>query len=81
MSIRLNFQGRDSILAAPMVVDLARWMAVLQMAGRCGPIPELGFYFKKPVGENPPLHFEDQVLGLGKLEKECDEKCLVRINV
>lgn len=76
MSIRVNFQGRDSILAAPMVVDLARWMAVLQMAGRCGPIPELGFYFKKPVGENPPVLFEDQVLSLGKLEKECDEKCL-----
>ena len=76
MSIRLNLQGRDSILAAPLILDLARWMAVLQMAGRCGPIPELGFYFKRPVGENAPLTFEDQVYSLRKLEKECDERCL-----
>jgi myo-inositol-1-phosphate synthase len=27
MSLRLNLQGRDSILAAPMVIDLARWAA------------------------------------------------------
>jgi myo-inositol-1-phosphate synthase len=76
MSIRLNFQGRDSILAAPMVLDLARWMAVLQLAGRCGPVPELGFYFKKPIGEKPPLTFQDQVLSLQTLEQECKKKCL-----
>jgi len=76
MSIRLNFQARDSVLAAPLVLDLARWMAALKMAGRTGPIPELGFYFKKPLGENPPLSFQDQIQSLKKLEKECDEKCL-----
>lgn len=76
MSIRLNLQGRDSILAAPMVLDLARWMAALKMAGRSGPVPELGFYFKKPIGENPPLNFQDQSHRLRELEKECDEKCL-----
>lgn len=74
MSIRLNLQGRDSILAAPLILDLARWMAALQMAGRSGTIPELAFYFKKPVGENPPLNFQDQVECLRKLEAECDEK-------
>ena len=76
MSLRLNMQGRDSILAAPMVLDLARWMAALKMAGRAGSVPELGFYFKKPIGENPPLSFQDQVNRLRALEKECDEKCL-----
>jgi myo-inositol-1-phosphate synthase len=76
MSLRLNLQGRDSILAAPMVLDLARWMAALKMAGRSGPVPELGFYFKKPVGENPPLNFQDQSYRLRELEKECDAKCL-----
>ena len=76
MSIRLNFQARDSVLAAPLVLDLARWMAALKMAGRTGPIPELGFYFKKPLGENPPLSFQDQIQSLKKLEKECDEKVL-----
>ena len=74
MSIRLNFQARDSILAAPLVLDLARWMAVLKMAGYSGPVPELGFFFKKPIGETPPLSFENQVATLNKLERECDEK-------
>ncbi|PLX45049.1 MAG: hypothetical protein C0611_13415 [Desulfobacteraceae bacterium] len=76
MSLRLNMQGRDSILAAPMVLDLARWMAALKMAGCSGSVPELGFYFKKPIGENPPLSFQDQVHRLQMLEKECDYKCL-----
>jgi myo-inositol-1-phosphate synthase len=67
MSLRINFQGRDSILAAPMVMDLANWMILLQDAGRRGPIPELGFYFKKPEGENPPVTFEDQVMALKSL--------------
>jgi len=76
MSLRLNFQGRDSVLAAPLVLDLARWMAALQMAGRSGPVPELAFYFKKPVGESPPLSFQDQVSKLLDLEVECRQKVL-----
>jgi myo-inositol-1-phosphate synthase len=72
MSIRLNLQGRDSILAAPLILDLSRWMAVLKSAGRSGLVPELGFYFKKPLGKNPPLNFQDQVHCLWELEKACD---------
>ena len=74
MSIRLNLLGRDSILAAPLVLDLARWVAALQMAGRSGPIPELGFYFKMPVGDAPPLTFQEQVNSLAMLERACEEK-------
>lgn len=76
MSIRLNFLGRDSILAAPMVLDLARWMAALKMAGRSGLISELAFFFKKPMGYKPPFSFQDQVNRLQHLEKACDEACL-----
>jgi myo-inositol-1-phosphate synthase len=78
MSIRLNLLGRDSILAAPLVLDLARWVTALQMAGRSGPIPELGFYFKKTVGVSPPLTFQDQVTSLARLERECNEKISAR---
>jgi len=74
MSIRLNLLARDSILAAPLVLDLARWAVILQMADRCGPVPQLGFYFKKAVGDSPPRTFQDQVAGLLKLERDCDEK-------
>jgi myo-inositol-1-phosphate synthase len=76
MSIRLNLQGRDSILAAPLVLDLARWMAALQMAGRGGPVPELGFFFKKPVGQNPPFTFQDQLNNLEMLERFCRQAVL-----
>lgn len=69
MSLRLNLQGRDSILAAPMALDLARWAAALQLAGIAGPTPDLGFYFKKPVGADPPLTFEAQLMALDRLEE------------
>lgn len=71
MSIRVNFQCRDSILAAPLVIDLARWMAALSLAGRKGLVPELGFYFKKPMGDKPPVSFEEQITQLKRLENEC----------
>jgi myo-inositol-1-phosphate synthase len=71
MSLRINLQGRDSILAAPMALDLARWVVRLKDLGRCGSIPELGFYFKKPEGDDPPLSFEDQVRALQGLARAC----------
>ena len=71
MSIRLNLQGRDSVLATPLVLDLARWMVVLQGAGRSGPIPELAFYYKQPVGDDPPVTFQDQLSRLRELALEC----------
>ncbi|WP_372682749.1 inositol-3-phosphate synthase [Desulfosarcina sp.] len=77
MSLRLNLQGRDSILAAPMALDLARWAAALQIAGFAGPVPDLGFYFKKPVGDSAPLTFEDQLAALESLESRIES----RINI
>jgi myo-inositol-1-phosphate synthase len=74
MSIRLNLQGRDSILAAPMALDLARWTVALHMAGFAGPVPQLGFFFKKPVGENPPLTFQDQLAALDVLERDIETR-------
>jgi myo-inositol-1-phosphate synthase len=73
MSIRLNLQGRDSVLATPLVLDLARWMVVLQRAGRSGPIPELAFYYKQPVGDDSPATFQDQLFRLRELALECEK--------
>ncbi|MGV9693598.1 inositol-3-phosphate synthase [Streptomyces sp. NPDC003444] len=44
------WQGCDSALAAPLVLDLARLVARAHEAGLTGPRPELGFYFKDPDG-------------------------------
>lgn len=71
MSLRLNLQGRDSILAAPMVLDLARWMALLSLSGRSGPVSELAFYFKKSVGHDPPATFQAQLKALSELDEIC----------
>ncbi len=74
MSLRLNLQGRDSILAAPMALDLARWAAALQGAGIAGPVADLGFYFKKPVGDDAPLTFEDQLATLRSLADQIEAR-------
>ena len=74
MSLRLNLQGRDSILAAPMALDLARWAAALQAAGFTGPVSDLGFYFKKPVGNDAPLTFEVQLAALANLESRIEAR-------
>ncbi len=71
MSLRLNLMARDSVLAAPMVVDLAAWMVELKKLGRSGLIPELGFYFKRPLGEGSPKTFQEQLYALKLLEKQC----------
>lgn len=71
MSIRMNLQGRDSILAAPMILDLARWILMIQKSGRSGLIPELALYFKKSFGASTPADFEGQVALLRELERSC----------
>ncbi|MEI7030289.1 inositol-3-phosphate synthase [Streptomyces pratensis] len=50
MILQTIWQGCDSALAAPLVLDLARLLARAHEAGISGPLPELGFYFKDPDG-------------------------------
>jgi myo-inositol-1-phosphate synthase len=48
MQIKVDFQCRDSILAAPIVLDLALFMDLAARAGRSGVQEWLSFYFKSP---------------------------------
>lgn len=50
MTMQFTWQGCDSALAAPLVLDLARFMALAHAQGVQGPVPELGFFFKDPLG-------------------------------
>ncbi|WP_308013841.1 inositol-3-phosphate synthase [Streptantibioticus parmotrematis] len=52
MSMQFVWQGCDSALAAPLVLDLARFTALAHRAGVAGPVAELGFFFKDPVGSD-----------------------------
>ena len=48
MQIKVNFLCRDSILAAPLVLDLVLFMDLAQRAGLRGVQEWLSFYFKDP---------------------------------
>jgi myo-inositol-1-phosphate synthase len=49
MQIKINFLARDSILAAPIVLDLALFLNLAQRAGMGGIQEWLSFYFKSPM--------------------------------
>ncbi|GGO36583.1 inositol-3-phosphate synthase [Streptomyces lasiicapitis] len=48
MTLQTTWQGCDSALAAPLILDLARLLARAHETGLSGPRPELAFYFKDP---------------------------------
>ncbi|MGA5554245.1 inositol-3-phosphate synthase [Streptomyces lavendulocolor] len=62
MVLQTIWQGCDSALAAPLVLDLARLVARAHEAGLSGPLPGLGFYFKDPDGG--PAALADQYAAL-----------------
>ncbi|WP_406090187.1 inositol-3-phosphate synthase [Streptomyces sp. NBC_01013] len=62
MVLQTTWQGCDSALAAPLVLDLARLLARAHEVGLTGPRPELGFYFKDPDGG--PAALSEQYLAL-----------------
>jgi myo-inositol-1-phosphate synthase len=49
MQIKINFLCRDSILAAPVMLDLVLFADLAQRAGMYGILEWLSFYFKSPV--------------------------------
>ncbi|HUF68153.1 MAG TPA: inositol-3-phosphate synthase [Longimicrobiales bacterium] len=49
MQIKVDFLCRDSILAAPIVLDLALFMDLSRRAGMSGIMEWLSFYFKSPM--------------------------------
>lgn len=49
MSMQFTWSGCDSILAAPLVIDLARFAALERRRGAAGPMKHLAFFFKDPM--------------------------------
>jgi myo-inositol-1-phosphate synthase len=77
MHIKVNFQCRDSILAAPLVLDLALLADLAQRAGEKGPQEWLSFFFKSPVTApgRPQVHdlFQQQATLFAQLRRYADE--------
>ncbi len=49
MGLRVDFQCKDSILAAPVALDLVLFMDLAQRSGMSGVQEWLSFYFKEPM--------------------------------
>jgi myo-inositol-1-phosphate synthase len=63
ITLQTTWSAYDSMLAAPLVLDLARLLALADAAGVRGVIPALGFFFKDPWGSD--VHaFADQTTAL-----------------
>lgn len=52
MTLQFTWQGCDSVLAAPLVLDLVRFTEFAWRRGHVGPMPFLASFFKSPYGVN-----------------------------
>ncbi len=68
MQIKVNFLCRDSILAAPLVLDLALFLDLAQRAGMSGILEWLSFYFKSPMAAQGLYPEHDIFIQLMKLK-------------
>lgn len=50
MQLEFTWHGRDSALAAPLVLGLVRLAAAAHAAGHTGPLTDLTFFFEDPLG-------------------------------
>lgn len=78
MQIKVNFLCRDSILAAPLLLDLALLSDAAQRGGKKGVQEWLGFYFKSPqVKQGHPEH--DLSVQYARLQKTLKELATVAV--
>jgi myo-inositol-1-phosphate synthase len=50
MTLQFIWQGCDSLLAGPLVLDLARLTLLAQRRGESGVLTHLACFFKNPMG-------------------------------
>jgi myo-inositol-1-phosphate synthase len=50
MALQFTWQGCDSALAAPLIIDLARLASLAQRRGESGVLKHLSCFFKSPMG-------------------------------
>jgi myo-inositol-1-phosphate synthase len=68
MQIKVDFLCRDSILAAPIVLDLALFFDLASRAGMSGVQDWMSFYFKSPQAEAGLVPEHDVFIQLTKLK-------------
>lgn len=73
MQLKVNFLCRDSILAAPIVLDLILFMDLAKRAGMKGIQEWLSFYFKSPIHSNGAIPEHDLFIQQMKLKNTLRE--------
>ena len=68
MQLKVNFLCRDSILAAPIVLDIALFLDLAQRSGMKGAQDWLSFYFKSPMNHEDCYPEHDLFVQLMKLK-------------
>ncbi len=58
MSLQFVWQGYDSLLAAPLILDLVRWAEFAKRREQAGLMPHLACYFKDPLSVNEHRLYE-----------------------
>src|SRR6478752_4350969 len=70
MKLQFTWEGCDSALAAPLLLDLIRLAALALERGEAGPLANLAFFFKDPVGTSEhQLHKQYEMLERWVLQK------------
>ena len=70
MKLQFTWEGCDSALAAPLLLDLIRLAALALERGEAGPLANLAFFFKDPVGTSEhQLHKQFEMLERWVLQK------------
>jgi Myo-inositol-1-phosphate synthase len=66
MQIKVNFLCKDSILAAPLAIEIARCLDLAQRRGQSGIQEQLSVFFKLPTSKNSKpehaFHRQEQIL-------------------
>lgn len=79
MQLKVNFLCKDSILAAPLAIEIARCLDLAKYRNESGVQEQLGIFFKLPMMKNQnqkpenALHKQEEIL-LNWLKKESLEK-------
>jgi myo-inositol-1-phosphate synthase len=76
MQIKVNFLCKDSILAAPLALEIARCLDLARRKGRGGVAESLGVFFKAPMtpdGGEPNHNFTEQQIELLRWLEELNE--------
>ncbi len=57
MNLKINWVGKDSVLASPLILDLVRLMEFSKRLGLTGMQSQLGLFFKNPLGTDERRFF------------------------